>query len=138
MDTSNKGITTRFIKAIDQISVETGRNIKDLCEDLGFSAGYVTNLRRKPQSIGSAILVSLYHKHKINPVWILLGEGEMIVSKKQRSINDILSSLEAKTDHNLELMDKIITKMLEAIISVNILPKDAQKQLAQKGFKKTN
>jgi hypothetical protein len=135
---NTKAVCSRFIQVIDHLTVVTGKNVKDLCQDLEFSAGYVTNLRRKPVSIGSHILINLYRKYKVNPIFILLGEGEMILTKKDRSLNAILSVLEAKQDKVLELQGSIITKMLEALISVNVLPSDVKKQLAQKGIKKSN
>lgn len=135
-----KAITERFIQAIDQLCREKGKNVKELCQGLPFTGAYVTNLRRKEQNIGSQFIVALYQKHKINPMWILAGEGEMKIEtgKPARTEKAILKALEAKIDKVSEIQGDIIKKMLEAIISVNILPTDVRKKLATLGNKKSN
>lgn len=137
-----QAITQRFIQAIDHLSKEKGKTVKEICEGLPFTPQYVTRIRSLNISIGSVFVAALYKKHGINPMWILTGEGNMFTEKgiKQRirSEKAILESLEAKIDKIKEIQGDVIKVMLEALISVNVLPTDVQKKLAELGKRKTN
>lgn len=135
---TQKEITNRFLQAIDQLCKEKGKNVKQLTDSLPFTAGYITNLRKKDQNIGSQFIVSLYRKHQINPMWILTGEGEMKIEKGKKVKKASLESIQAQLDKIREVQGETINELLKAIISIDILPADVKKKLAVLGQRGKN
>lgn len=91
---------------------------RDFAEILGVSKGVISNYETGKQNPGSLFLLNLCDYFKIEPRWILKGEGEMFDNKEINNSQDMLR-------HNMSIdFLRARVKLLEkqyAVISKNLL-----------------
>lgn len=60
------------------------KNLTRFCSEHGFSKSTVSNYVRG-RKMDSEFIETLYHKLKVNPTWLLTGEGEMFINSGSNS-----------------------------------------------------
>lgn len=74
---------SRLAKIIEMKS----KNLTKFCSDYGFKKSTVSNYVNG-RKMDSEFIVALHALLKISPTWLLTGEGEMLVPKKEKDIDD--------------------------------------------------
>ncbi len=72
---------SEFGKRVDIISQETGLNLSEIAERIGFSATAITNARNGKKPFGKKVAVAIEEKLGFNVEWTLFGRGSKYKSK---------------------------------------------------------
>lgn len=141
LDTQNTGIASRFVKAVLFICADKSLSVKDFCEDMPFSASYINQLKQKPGvSVGANFIVALYQKHKVNPMWVLLEQGNMFETPENIDLAKDIAAIKKEVAKTREVQSTVIEKLLDAILRWEVTPQDIKAKLINEAAKrnKTN
>lgn len=58
-------------------------SLKDLSKTVGYSLWRLSAYERGESAVPVALIANLYEKYKLNPTWLITGEGEMILPKER-------------------------------------------------------
>lgn len=97
MKTKNtKELTARFIEAMHEIikndKLSNGKidTVKAFAESIGQSPQNVSMFSKKGRHVGTAIIIETCLKYRVNPTYLILGEGEMFLSNDLTGrVNDL-------------------------------------------------
>lgn len=84
-----------FGKRLRKARQKIGLSQKDFAEKLGFTGGFVSELEYGKAKPGYDFLMGLINSFSINPAWLLVGVGTMI-------IDDVFETIQ-KDDHERDL-----------------------------------
>lgn len=107
------------MKAIERMYIYfNDRNIKPSVfeKELGFGSGYFSVQKNRNADMGESVLVKILDKCRdINPIWLLLGQGEM--SNEQQFQNEKIET--QTTNNNSEASESIILELVRQIRSLS-------------------
>ena len=69
----------------------------ELAEELGISAQVVSDIENNRKDVSKNIILSLVQKFRVNPTWLLLGEGEMFLPPPGESRRDAYEAVKNAT-----------------------------------------
>lgn len=92
-------VTKRFLEAVKEIirrNEKSGGKIIDyqsFAESVGDTPQNFQKVRTQGQMVGRDMMIESIHKYRINPTWLILGEGEMFLKE---DINGRLEAIERR------------------------------------------
>ena len=82
---------------------------KEFAESLGTVRGFIGDIENGRKQLSRSLIINAAQKLRINPTWLLIGEGEMFLDKEPEDKDDFPDDPEqgaAMLDHLLDLLIK--------------------------------
>lgn len=92
-------ISTRFLNLVDTL-ISDGRftTIREFCSFVGITSQIYTNIKGGSGDVSIETVHKLFNVIKVNPTWLLFGEGEMFLPEKTMSLSDKEGTLDDTKD----------------------------------------
>ncbi len=105
-------------KRVTELRKSRGWSQQDFAAKIGVTRQTISNIENDKHSASSEIIMRILQKLKdLNPRWLILGEGDMVVSKNmaQEPLPEYESKYKDKLINSLERENKLLQQEIERL-----------------------